>query len=276
MNKTALKALLCSFYPSSYQDFYRFLPQETVEDLNSLEEPLLDLKRLFSEKRWMEKIHYSWFLPFLETLPPESLPFFLYLFPKDEKKELQALLHVEQEKKPSFPLFLLSTMYKQIYPSEMLPRELFKKTDMDRLFKLSKKELILLVDLLGMYDLAVEMRQIVDKTLLQKIHGALSRDQHAFLQFASKQSIKWTPPKLNLTGWDKDAKKLRNLLHYRGLFRLAMATYEEEENFKWHLCHQFDIGRGKVLLKFYAGKSDREMIPYFRAQTLDIINRFER
>ena len=138
----------------------------------------------------------------------------------------------------------------------------------------------LLIDLLGMYDLAHEMRQIVDKTLLQKIHGVLSRDQHSFLQFANKQSIKWTPPKLNLVGWDGDAKKLRNLLHYRGLFRLAMSNISAKiEPSNGHLAHRASILEERSSLDEISmqRKCDHDMIHLLSGHKRSIsINRLER
>lgn len=274
-----LKALLCSFYPADYKEFYRFLSPSIVEKIQEIPfKEKVDVSHLFSSQRWIETIHYSWFLPFLESLQRNILPTFLSLFPADEKFELKKLLKMDAEKKPAGFLrtYLLNLMFNNLGVEKVLPIDLLPFSDLNSLISLSKKEVILLIDLLGIYDLAYEMRQIVDKNLINKVHGALSREELLFLSFASKQSFKWIPPKLNIASWDGDTKKLKTLLHYRGLSRLAQGSILEDENFKWHLSHLLDIGRGKALLKLYAGKYDPAMIPYFKGQVLDIVKRFPK
>lgn len=270
----ALKALLCFFYPQAYQEFYRFLAPSITTSLHIPFEEKIDLAHIFSEKRWMENIHYSWFLPFLEALPKEVQSLFLALFPKEAMQELKELLHVEKITFSPLSRFLLFQMYEKTYDKNVLPRHFLPSSDVNFLLDFSKKELTFLVDLLGIYDLAYEIRQIVDKTLLNKIYATLTKEELSFLNHVVKQSVKWIPPRLNLISWDGDAKKLQTLLHYRGLSRLAMAVCEEDKSYQWHLSRKFDIGRGGVLMKFFSGKYDPAMIPYFKGQVLDIIKRF--
>jgi hypothetical protein len=273
----AIKALACTFHPTDYKDFYRFLEPLSADALQKLSfKESVDLPHLLSKKRWMEKIHYSWFLPYLEMLPRNISPLFLTLFEGEDARELEGLLHVAKGERlsPLPELYLSLLLKKSLSMEQILPRDLLPSAELNVVLKISKKELIWLIDLLGIYDLAFEIRQIVDKNLLNKIHAALNQEELHFLSYATKQSFKWTPPRLNIASWDGDVKRLKTLLHYRGLSRLGGAAFEEDESFKWHLIHQLDIGRGKALMKIFAGKHDPAMIGYFRGQVLDIVNRF--
>ena len=145
-------------------------------------------------------------------------------------------------------------------PEDLLPKQHLFPSPMNVLLELPRNKLMVLIDLLGIYDLAADLRRVIDKALLEKIHGALSPHQLQFLQYASSSSLKWTPPPLYLERWDGDKKKLTAALHKRGLLRLAKALFLEDTHFKWHLTHKLDTDRGAFLMKLFAGKEDPDMV----------------
>ena len=126
---------------------------------------------------------------------------------------------------------------------------------LNSLLYLSKKELIALIDDLAMYDLAAELRQIVETKILKKIYSLLSEEQKKLLKMAVAQRETISFPRLGLDRWDRTEESLRYLLHRRGLVRLGAALSGQDPDLIWYLCHRLDIGRGSALFKFCENKN---------------------
>jgi hypothetical protein len=153
--------------------------------------------------------------------------------------------------------FLLSYFLKSYRDAPELPQELMPKTSLDMLLALTKNELVDLIDLLAMQDLAEEVRHIVDKKLIQAIVLNLTPLQQKYLKTCLHQKSKIPIPSLNAKEAHQDKKAFLILLHKRGLKRLAIATSGLPADFMWHLSHLLDRGRGKILLT----EQQKEEIP---------------
>lgn len=143
------------------------------------------------------------------------------------------------------------------------------------LLKIPESSLLILIDYLGLHDLAAETKQVVDKQILGKIENALNPSERKFLAYCTQQLILWVPPKFNLKNWNGDRNTLHNLLHARGITRLAKATITQDPNFRWHLVHRLDINRGKLLIDAYKAPIDRMLISYFQKQVLELLERLK-
>ena len=239
--------------------------------------PLLNYATLFSLSNFLKKIHFSWFKDPLEKSPSPKIPPFFLLFPESEGEKLSMLLNIPYQKVATSPIaktYVMNELKKLIEDSSVLPEEFLPPSPANDLLKLSRRELLHLIDLLGIYDLAGEIRQIVDKNLLGKIAAALTNEQRNFLQYASKQPMKYLPPGIGLAKWDGDPKKLDRLLHKRGLVRLSYAISEEAKSFRWHLLHRLDIGRAKVMEKLLATRLEPDMIAFFKKQVNHLSKKF--
>lgn len=248
--------------------------QTSIDSLNIPEQT--DFQALISTDSFLKEIHYSWFLPLLADMPESTLPLFLNLLPPRESDKIREHLKTSKTELSLSPFaraFLHEYLKKQIIEKDILPEAQLPPSTLNRLLLLTKEELTHLIDLLGLYDLSAELRHVVDKQLLTKIHSVLTPTQIQFLQYAGKQPMKWIPPHLNLDGWDKEKKSLYALLHKRGLYRLAKAVLNEDPSFHWHLIHRLDTGRGEYLTKLFAGKEDPAMITFFKGQVLHLLQR---
>ncbi len=267
-----LKALLHRFHQS--EELLRFLPAQSAQQIQAQKSAAaVDFPAMLSMTQWMEMVHFSWFAPLLKTMPESSIPLFLSLFPSKQAKGLSQLLGVQPlSTQPTLftKLFLSNLLEQRLRPENILPQELIADSP---LLKISLVRLIHLVDFLGLFDLAAEFKQIVDKELITKIHGALKEDHLRFLNYCSKQPMKWIPPKLGLTAWNGDKKTLETLLHKRGLIRLAKALASEEASLRWYVIHRFDTSRSKVLTDTLKTPTDSALGPYFQAQVFDILGR---
>ncbi len=250
-----LKAFLSRYEPESKKALERFLQageKEELETLPLLEEDL-DLER-FSNGNILERVHWSWFLPTLKLYPePEQKLFLSALSSYAEKNLARALTlsaggnGVSSVGKAFLRKVLLDSL---IGPKDqMLPLSYLPKTPLQKLLNLTKKELTHLIDRLSLYDLAIELRQIVETKILKKIYSLLSGEERNILQTISSHKEPFQLGRLNLEKWDGSEESLRTLLHKKGLARFGAGLSGQDPDFIWYICHQLDIGRGSALHK---------------------------
>lgn len=270
-----LKFLLAA---SDHKDeLLRFFPPAFGEEVEKFTlNTGIDASRLFTVGGWAVPIHYSWFSEILEDYPNPVKPFFLAALTPEQSAGLQKMLSLEG-KQTILPLlrpFLLQILRRAMLDVDLLPAQLLPPSALNQLLALNRRQLLHLIDFLGLHDLAADLRQVVDKELLKKIHQALTADQLQFLQYCSKQPLKWVPPKIGLVAWDGSKQQLNRLLHHRGLIRLARAVVQEDPSFRWHLVHHLDTGRAKIIQKEFYKKQESALLPYFKNQVLHIAKRY--
>lgn len=247
--------LLNKYHPADKGEVIACLPQEMQETIKeskiSWNEPKVLLRNLLSKSGM---IHYSWILPAIEKYPEALKPFYAEALPEPSNTRLLSLL-----KLPRVPIatawarkYLLNNLsekleYGNLTPIEHLPQSLLTFT-----LELSKEELIELIDFLGLYDLAEEIRRIVDKNQLKKIYNCLSIKKQHFLRSCLLSKEKVTTPKLDLEKWNGDQDALEKLLHKRGLIRFGKGLSGQPPDFIWYIVHRMDSGRGTLLSKYIA------------------------
>lgn len=276
-----MKGLLHTLTASSVsaEGLTKRLPDHLAQEMRAFAAPEVDdLAKLLSQSGWMEQLHYSWYVRPLRGLPHETQNLFLSLLPSNQALAVCKLLGRPFTSIPFSPFmrpYLIDELKRKlvlgltITPEPFLPR-----SELNFLLVLTKKDLLSVIDLLGVHDLSADLRQIVDKVLLKKIYEALSTEQLRFLHYCTKQPMKWISPKLGLMSWDGSKKKLHHMLHARGLMRLGRALFGEDESLTWHLTHHLDIGRAGVIEKALRQKQDLALVPYFKSQVLHILKRY--
>lgn len=216
----------------------------------------------FSSDSMLEGVHWSWFLPTLKSYAPTEAEFFLAALDPTSARPLTELVPCKIAKEPLTPIgkaylrrILLDSL---IGPHDrLIPAELLPPSPLNSLLKLSKKKLILLIDLLSMHDVASEVKQIVETKILKKLYSFLSEAEKKFLKHAAAKPEPFSLPKIGLERWDGTKEALRHVLHRRGLGRLAVALSGQTPALIWYVCHQLDIGRGNTLFKM----STKEAVP---------------
>jgi hypothetical protein len=260
------------------EDLLRFIPAHVAEEVQSISIDQGSLPSLqLSVQHWADSIHYTWFVEPIRTFPIRVQELFVHALTPLQREGVRKILSLPEtstELSPFVRSFLLYLWKKKLESPDLLAEGLLPRSPLNCLLLLSRKQLLQLVNFLGLYDLADDMRQVVDKNLLRKLHHSLSSEQLHFLQYCSKQPVKWRSPKLGLANWDGSQKQLDHLLHYRGLIRLAKALIQEEKSFIWHVLHRFDVGRAEIVQKEISRKQDLSLVPYFRNQALHIAKRY--
>jgi hypothetical protein len=151
--------------------------------------------------------------------------------------------------------------------ASLLPKPLLPKSEFDWMLTLSKRELIEVIDLMSMYDLADEVRHVVDRKLLQMIVGRLSQKMQRFLRSCMSQKTKLALAPMHIEQIYQNEAQFRTKLHKRGIQRLSIALSGQGVDFIWYILHTLDIGRGTLLMK-QVQKEAQATTPAARMQLL--------
>ena len=245
-----MRVLLNHYHPTGVEALLRCLPAENAQAIlsqnPSLSEPAAALMR---PEEYLQEMHYSWLIEPLKKLPNSLLPLYLGALENEQRGPLAKLLAVQ----PSAPLsavlkkYLILKLYLTLDSSTMLPKAFISSSPLSKLLTLSKKNLVELIDYLGIYDLAEETRNIVDTKNLKTIYGCLSARKQQFLRSCLHQKEKLITPKLHLEKWDGNCQELTKLLHMRGLYRLGKALSGQKSDLIFSITRTLDTGRGKIL-----------------------------
>lgn len=271
-----LRVLLNRFHQKAPENLLKFLPEEDAKGVSSQKITSDNVAVALAQPQdRLEKIHYSWLISPLSTLPQSIQEPILDVLQDSDK--LRQLLNKPQAKAtvnlaPPVQTFLINTLYSKMKDRDVLPLEYLPATSLTPLQSLNKHQLIELMDLLGIYDLAEEVRNIIDKDRLKKIYTCLRPKQRQFLRTCLHQKERIAATRINLDHWHGDCKQLDNLLHSRGMIRLAKALCGQHPDFMWHLTHILDTGRGSRLLTHYTDKEVPTVTSVLTQQVLNLLN----
>ncbi len=249
-----LKAHLNEQPPGVREALLRFLPKSEQTYLAELPDIQENKTSLFSP---LEKVHWSWFLPTLKAFSEREQLLFLSVLDPHAREQLRASLSLkgnDEELTEMAKAFLREQLLHSLVglESQILPIEYLPDSSLNRLLNLTKKELIRLIDFLALYDLAYEVRQIVETKILKKIYSLLSEEQKNLLRQITIYKESNALPRLGIEKWEGAEESLKIMLHRRGLTRLSLALAGQDHDLTWMICHQLDIGRGGTLFKLCA------------------------
>lgn len=214
--------------------------------------PLETIRTCASVEECLSEIHYSWFSPFLRTLPEREIKLFLAcLSPAQIRGLKQALLlsNTSPQILPTGRDYLNRTLLRSIAKQEVVPIDVLPKDPLNQLLQLNYDQLLSLIELISMHDLSLEIRHIIDTTRLKSIYSHLTKAQTNFLKtlLHKKESIAFK--KMQLSHWQGDDETLNAMLIQRGINRIAKALYPKHVSLLWYVAHRLDIERGELLLK---------------------------
>lgn len=247
-----LKAFLNRCPQEKRDALIRFLPEVEQEEIANLPDLLIPDEITDNPFHY---IHWSWFLPTLESYPVSEQKKFLRVLNSSSQKNLTRILKINptnEKISSSGYAFLRQTLLQSIEKDNVLPRDLLPPSPLNALLQMGKKKLTQLIDFLSLYDLSSELRQIVETKILKKIYSFLSEEEIKFIKAISGQKEPYPPAKISLEQWDGTEKTLRLTLHRIGLARFGSALAGQDPDLIWHVCHELDIGRGKALEKLSA------------------------
>ncbi len=225
-----------------------FLPDEEARSLETLQiaESTVSLGFALPEED-IGNVHFSWFEPFLRTLPETEIRLSLSALSLPQLEGLRQRLLFSEALPVVSSLgqnFLRSTLFHALVTHDILPFDCLPKNPLNRLMHLGYESLLSLIGLLSMHDLSIEIRHIIDTVKLKKIYSILTKPESTYLKTLAhkKEPIAFKP--LGLSGWAGDEDLLHSLLQQRGLNRLAKALSACHPSLLWYVSHHLDVEKG--------------------------------
>lgn len=137
--------------------------------------------------------------------------------------------------------------------------------------KIDKNLTLEMFDLLGLIDLAVKAKQIVDKSTLNNIFNSLTPIRKKIFDIFLQQVDKAQLPEIDLSNWTGEPRILKKMLHRRGILRLTSALSGYNKDFIWHFTRRLDTGRGRIVLRNYNSETT-QLVPALTEQVQFIMN----
>lgn len=280
MNTTSwivFKDLFQQLSPEKQQALAPFL---SSEDKSELKDPSLPKNISFdtlpSLKTRLTKIHYSWFIPFLEPFSERDKVQILSAIETPQAEKLKVLLKLPDELKPlssHATNYLQETLFSYLISDqkEFVPEELLPTHPLNSLLLLRKDKLQMVANYLGLHDLTLELKHVVKAEQIKQIQKILTPTEQGYVKKLLKKKEPVSFARLNLDQWDGNEEKLKKILHHRGFNRLGKALFGCHPSLLWHLCHLLDTGRTKVLRKFFTDMNNKQAQEKLIHQTLELV-----
>lgn len=275
-DRLIFRILLNQFHGSKSDLFLKNVPTEFSKKI--LEETLPATNALLLLKQSNElvnEVHYSWLLEAFKKFPDRLKGPLLSVLPTEIANGISKTFNIPIENlslAPSMKRFLINDFFKKFERMEILPLEFLEPNPLSCLSEFTKTELVRIIDYLGIYDLAEEVRHIIEKNLIKTLYAAIPEKKLHFLKTCLNQKEKLVTPRLDLTQWNLKKDSLEKLLHKRGLIRLSHALSGQSKDFVWHLIHKLDIGRGKIIEAHYSEEEIPLVSKALCQQVMNVIN----
>lgn len=273
-----IKTLIDRYHSGKVQDLLRHWGEANLaNDLRDIEVFQGTPEQLaVNPQTAISPIHYSWIAEAIQKLPRSLTPSLIASLGKIQQericRQLKIALSTLRPPAPAVRAFLLEFLYKNIEGiQETLPLTFTPTYPLSNLVDLDREDILEIFDLLGLQDLAIKTRRIVDKKTLNAIYKSvpLSRKNlfNIFFQTVDKAQF----PEIDLSKWSGDSQILAKILHRRGILRLAYALAGYDKDFLWHFTRRLDTGRGRIILRYYS-EEQTPITPILTEQVQSIIN----
>lgn len=275
-NSAFFKVLINRFHPGINPSFFKSLPQDEIKEAFAETTASQNASIAFTwPNDLISRTHYSWLLPYIKAFPEELKPPMINALPDAQANGIKKLLKIKppkMEMTQNVKAFLLGRLYLQWQPTDALPPQYLPHSVLSELFSFSKAELVDLIDLLSMYDLADAIRHIVGKKHLKALYICLSEKKQQFLRICLHRKERLTAPKLDIEKWDGSQEQLTAILHRRGMLRLGKALCGQSRHFLWNIIHTLDTGRGNAVSDYYREDPIPSVTSLLVQQVISVIN----
>lgn len=250
------RLLLNRFHRNAEDGFLKKIPQDEVKAILNQNIHSQDIQELFiPARKKLSTIHYSWFIPIFEKISEAMRPLLISILPESVSMGLCKHFkekHLPFSVSPAISDYFCGQVEKELDLQSILPMKFLPPSPLNALTELTKHDLVELIDFLALFDLAEEIKHIVDQKYLKQIYACLSPKKQKYLRVCLHQKVKFSAPKLSLEQWGGDCKKLEDILHRRGMQRLGTALVGQHEDLLKHIMLILDTGRAAIIQKIYA------------------------
>ena len=276
-----LKMLLQKHHKGTLEQAVQLLPTPSREAVLKSELTEAEASHAFHRPgELLSKIHYSWVADALtKKIDENKRIFYLSSLPPQMQLQVAKLLNFQGDIVPlKGPLqqYVQKQLLLKMLPKGYLPVAYLPKTPLKPLLSLSKAKVVELVDYLGLFDLAEELKKIVHTKLIKGIYASLQPQELEFLRACLHQKEKLQTPRFPLNDWNGESKELHFRIHKRGLLRLAKALVDQSPSFLWHLTRMLDTGRGRRLETLMPKESPPQVTQVMQEQVLQLLKFLEK
>lgn len=267
-----LKTILAEKQSSDLLQFFPDSLQQEIAQAPLLTSPILG--KSFEAYRLLQTIHPSWFYELFDHSTQQDAQLFLSVLSQDQQEALKEHFNIKQV--PHIPhkaqdffatkLSLYLTKNKPILSPLFLPEH-----PLLPLLEFTSNKLHHYIKILGFFDLAIELKTIVQSSLVREISQLFSQDEIKLIHIFSKRKdlIKFTSIKLN--HYKGNINQLFEVLFQRGLNRLAKGLYHAPQSFIWHIEHRLEKKHAKAIEVFKQEIKDQKISELLLKQLVEAI-----
>ena len=253
-----LKSLIEKFPHSGMTAVLENLPEELAAPYRVLPDKVNIAPELFFSvpSRILATIHPSWVEELLVRCPEALHPILRSVLLASESKEAQI--------SEVLRAFLLSYLLRKWPERGALGVEFIEETEFRWLVACDEKTIVVLAELLAVYDVVDVVRQIVDKRILQKILSLLTPMQQRYLRSLLPRPARSAPLNKELVSLLLDESYGREQwLKNKGLQEFGHARKDQPKLLVWHVLHHIDREKAlffeKVMEKEISAKEQIEV-----------------
>jgi hypothetical protein len=264
--------------PQKRADLLNHLTDKEKHSLESLPKTYRDpTQGIEPVSTQLERIHFSWFAPYLRTLSEREIKLFAAALSDSQAAGLKKSLRLSgslASLTPGAKAYLQNTLMKEVSAdiADLLPIECLPDSTLNPLLNLKMADVLILVSFLGLHDLAVEMRHIIETSKLKKISEALTAEELKYVKILMQSREPVSFSRIGLANWQGDKENLKTIIQQRGINRLAKALYGQHPSFIWHFAHKLDSDRGMAVQKLCAPLENVSAAKLLVAQVLELLS----
>ncbi|NGX30877.1 MAG: hypothetical protein K940chlam8_00231 [Chlamydiae bacterium] len=271
-------ALLKAQIGNNLETFSLFLDNGMQEKLKNTKDISFNINAFVRPSIfYFDTVHYSWFLEMFQSKSKEYIAFFIAHLPKRISYKIAKHFEIETPEAVKNP-FLKKIMQKYCIEKSInfsiLPKELLELNPLSKLLECTKDKLEYIFNLLGLYDLANELKEVVDKNAILTIQTSLNAQEKHFLNQMISQKSFWALPKQGLSKWMQS--DIHHQLQKNGLVRVALALSGMQKDFIQHLCYKIDTGRASIIQKLVKEEAIVPATKICQNQILELFNLIEK
>lgn len=270
-----LRLILNAQHKGPLDPILKFLPPGDQEAVHKAEVANGGIKQAFIEpESFLNRVHYSWLIEPIQNHQDPLRSLFVGALSEKQGHALAKKVSLSTQvpaPKGLLRLYLQKQLLQAILPRDYVPI-MQTSSELKVLLDLSKTELTDVIDFLGLYDLAHELKRVVDTKTLKLVYQILSPKKIEYLKVCMHQKEKVNAPPLNVHAVVGEPAQFEHLLHQRGCVRLANALMGSSPSFLWVVTHTLDSGRGALIEKLTSKKEVSSITPMVSAQVLQVIN----
>lgn len=201
---------------------------------------------------WLGFIHYSWMQDVFKKVPDPLRPYLASVLTEVQSSGLGL---TKKELAPPLKAFFAKELFARLAAPDVLPYSLLPSSALDTLLFMNKARVVHLIDLLGVQDVALDFKKVIDKEIQVKLASLLSPLQRQYLTYCFKETLIPLQQGKAPSYWLEHTSP-RILIHSAGLWRLARLIGGEEKSWQWYFIHYLDQGRGSQMQKWIEQDKD--------------------